>query len=180
MTTTGFNTGIDLSNSIEVVADSVSLIRENGVVNILDLIAVAGVDAYTKAETDAALLLKQDTLNWLTGDSTAKNTISTGEGFLEIAMPIDGGTFEAVAKVNGPNISGEEGQVTFYNKVVMNEALEVSGAIASAGFSVLTTDTAYTKNETSTQSEITNQLNQVFFSRCSSSRKSGQNNYNSL
>jgi hypothetical protein len=42
--------------------------------------------------------------------------------------------------VNGPYITGEEGHATFYNKVIMNDALEVSGAITMGGMSVITTD----------------------------------------
>jgi hypothetical protein len=53
-------------------------------VDIRDLLGTGGgggtVDAYTKAETDSALLLKQNTLNWITGNSNGKNMIRTGDG----------------------------------------------------------------------------------------------------
>jgi hypothetical protein len=42
----------------------------------------------------------------------------------------------------------------------MNEALEVSGGITMGGLSVLTTGTAYTKDESLTQSEVNDMLNQ--------------------
>jgi hypothetical protein len=138
---------INLSNSSDVIANSYSLIEGNDVVDIKDLIAAAGeaIDAYTKAEVDSSLLLKQDSINWITGNSDGKNTISTGEGELSIALPDVNGTFTDVIRIKGPNTTGEEGHATFYNKVIMNEALEVSGAITMGGMSVLTTDTGYTK-----------------------------------
>jgi hypothetical protein len=96
---------------------------------------------------DSSLLLKQDSINWLYGDSSAKNTISTGDGILTIAMPdtVGGDAFTTVIKVNGPYITGEEGHATFYRKVNMNNNLDVSGTINMGGMSVLTTDTSYTK-----------------------------------
>jgi len=110
-------TGLNLSNSSDVIANSYSLIEGNDVVNIKDLIAEAGVDAYTKAETDAALLLKKNTINWITGDSSSINTNSTGEGVLSIALPGVNGTFTDAIRINGPNITGEEGHATFYKNI---------------------------------------------------------------
>jgi hypothetical protein len=155
--------GFQLANSSDVIANSYSLIEGNDVVNIKDLILAAGstIDAYTKAETDAALLLKQNNINWITGDSNGINTISTGEGALSIALPGVNGTFTDAIRIKGPNTIGEEGQATFYNKVIMNEALEVSGGITMGGLSVLTTGTAYTKDETFTQSQTNNLLSQA-------------------
>jgi hypothetical protein len=115
---------------------------------------------YTKAQVDDSLLLKQNTLNWILGNSSGSNTISTGEGVLSIALPGASGTFTDAIRINGPNITGEEGQSTFYQKVIMNEALEVSGGITMGGLSVLTTGTAYTKDETLTQSEVNDMLSQ--------------------
>jgi hypothetical protein len=140
--------GLKLSNSIDVIANSYSLIDGNGVVNIRDLIGTGGggtIDAYTKVEMDNALLLKQNTLNWLTGNSNGKNTISTGDGLFLITMPAANGSYTPAVLINGSGITGKEGQTTFYKKVIMNNALEVSGAITAGGLSVLTTDTGYTK-----------------------------------
>ena len=76
MNTGSGNMGINLSNEINVVANSFSVIQGNEITNLLDLIGstAASVDAYTKAQTDNKLALKQDTVNWLTGDSSGKNS----------------------------------------------------------------------------------------------------------
>ena len=84
----------NLSNSSDVIANSFSVIDDSEIVNILDLIGTGGGgvgtttgDVYTKTQTDDKLALKQNTIYWLTGDSTNKNTISTGEGLFTIAVP---------------------------------------------------------------------------------------------
>ena len=76
------NMGINLSNEIDVVANSFSVIQGNEITNILDLIgtSIGASEVYTRTQTDAKLALKQNTLNWLHGDSDGKNTISTGQG----------------------------------------------------------------------------------------------------
>jgi hypothetical protein len=121
------------------------VIRGNKIVNILDLLTEGGggggtttIDAYTKAETDTALLLKQNTFNWSKGDSSAKNTISTGDGILLITMPGENGSYTPAVLINGPGITDKEGQASFYSKVIMLDALEVSGAITAGGMSVIT------------------------------------------
>jgi hypothetical protein len=144
MRATRFNQGIDLSNIIDIVADSYSLIQGNGIVDIRDLFGTGGggggtVDAYTKAEVDSSLLLKQNTLNWLTGNSNGKNTISTGEGLLSIAVPYDSGAFLNVMTVNGNGYGATAGAIRIITKVKMEDTLEVSGAITSGGLSVITT-----------------------------------------
>jgi hypothetical protein len=67
------------------LTEGFSVIDGGKIVNIKDLIPTSNstpIDAYTKAQVDEALLLRQNTLNWLTGDSNGKNTISTGNGLL--------------------------------------------------------------------------------------------------
>jgi hypothetical protein len=94
---------------------------------------------------DSSLLLKQDTLNWITGNSNGKNMISTGDGLFLITMPAENGGYTPAVLINGSGITGKEGHMTIYNKVIMNNALEVSGAITAGGLTVLTTGTGYTK-----------------------------------
>jgi hypothetical protein len=63
-------TGVQLANSSDVLANSLSLIEGDKIVNLKEVIeTIAGTAAGPP-------------LNWLTGDSTGKNTISTGEGLL--------------------------------------------------------------------------------------------------
>ena len=144
------NMGINLSNEINVIANSFSVIQGNEIKNILDLIGTAtgSVDAYTKTQTDNKLALKQDTVNWLSGDSSNKNTISTGQGLFTIAVPY-GSTDENVMAVNGPNYpEALRGQISMFKKCVMINDLEVQGAISAGGLSVLTTGTGYMKSQT--------------------------------
>jgi hypothetical protein len=84
-------------------------------------------------------------VNWLSGDSTGKNIISTGEGILTISYPDGGGT---TLVINGPNITGKAGQATFYKKVIMLQDLQVDGAITvGGGVNLLTTESGYTKDQ---------------------------------
>jgi hypothetical protein len=117
--------GLQLSNSGDVIANSYSFIEGNEVVNIKDRL-----------------------VNWIGGDSTGKNRISTGEGILTIAMPTGDRTFENIITVNGPNITGQAGVANFRKKVIMWDDLEVQGAISvGEGVSVLTSDSGYTKDQ---------------------------------
>jgi hypothetical protein len=99
--------GVELSNSSDILANSFSLIEGGKIVNIKTIIETVVEATMTPP------------LNWLYGDSTAKNTISTGDGLLTISIPEGEGdtlTFSTVISVNGPYITGEEGHATFYNK----------------------------------------------------------------
>ena len=141
------NDGFNLSNTNDVVANSFSVIQGNEITNLLDLIEAAGesIDAYTKTQTDNKLALKQNTLNWIYGDSSGKNTISTGQGLLSIALPYPT-YFENVMLINGPNYpEALRGQISMFKKCVMLDGLEVQGAITAGGLSVLTTGTGYIK-----------------------------------
>jgi hypothetical protein len=60
-------------------------------------------------------------------------------------MPAENGAYTPAVLINGSGITGKEGHTTIYNKVIMNNALEVSGAITAGGLTVLTTGTGYTK-----------------------------------
>ena len=156
-------TGIHLSNQTNVVANSFSVIQGNEITNLLDLIGAAGesIDAYTKTQTDDKLALKQNTLNWLTGDSTSKNTISTGEGLLSLAVP-RGTFFDKAMVLLGPNYTGTVGQINTYTKCVMSLDLEVQGAIKAGGLSVLTTGTGYTKGLTYSATETNALLDTLY------------------
>jgi hypothetical protein len=112
---------VSLTNSNDLVVNSLSINDGNKIVNIKDRF-----------------------MNWLSGDSTGKNVISTGEGIFTIAMPAGSG---AALVVNGPNITGKVGHATFYSKVSMLEDLQVSWAITRGGLNVITTETGYTKTE---------------------------------
>jgi hypothetical protein len=121
MIATRYNGGIDLSNSTDIVADSISIIEDNKIVNI-----------------------KNRLVNWVSGDSTGKNVISTGDGLLTVSYPDGAGT---ALVINGPLVGDRAGQATFYEKVNMWKELAVDGSITSKGLVVLTTGTGYTRTE---------------------------------
>jgi hypothetical protein len=115
----------------------VSLTKSNGlIVNSLSII-----------DGKKLINIKDGLMNWLSGDSTGKNTISTGEGLLTIATPNDNGSFNNSIIVWGSGNPTKEGHVNFVNKVSMFDNLDVSGVITGGGLNVLTTGTGYTQTE---------------------------------
>jgi hypothetical protein len=141
---------VSLANSYDLVVNRLSIVVGNNIVNVRDLISAGGcstsvdaytkaqmnsslllkqstADAYTRAQVDSSLLLKQNTLSWLTGDSTAKNTNSTGDGILSIASPGANGSLTTAIMVNGPYYTGKVGQVNIYTEVVMLALLKLAG-----------------------------------------------------
>ena len=123
-----FATGVNLSNSNDVVANSLSVIEENRIVNLRELIGEASKP-----------------LNWLEGDSTGKNTISTGQGLLSLATPGSNNTFNDAVLDWGSAYTTKVGEVSFFKKVSMNQNLDVSGTMLVGGLSVLTAGTGYTR-----------------------------------
>ena len=99
----------------------------------MDLTPTSTGDTYTKAHVDGTLPLKQHILNWISGDSNCKNSISTGQGLLTISTPNSNGTLSPAIVVNGPFYTNRKGQVRIYTKVVMLDDLDVSGAITKGG-----------------------------------------------
>jgi hypothetical protein len=60
--------GVNLSNSMEILANSYSVIEGNRIVNVRDLMpggsqTATPIDAYTKLQTDAFLVNKSDKAN---------------------------------------------------------------------------------------------------------------------
>ena len=64
-----------------------------------------------------------------------------------IATPKYNGYFNDAIVINGPYYPNKIGYVNIYTKVIMSDALEVSGAITTGGLSALTTGTGYTKTQ---------------------------------
>ena len=100
-------------------------------------------------------------LNWLSGDSTGKNTVSTGQRLLSLAAPNDSDTFNDAVVIWGSTYTGKVGEVTFFNKVTMNQNLDVSGAMTVGGLSALTTGTGYAQTETYSETQVNNMFNQA-------------------
>ena len=102
-----------LTNSNDLVVNSLSIIDGNKLVNI-----------------------KDGLMNWLSGDSNGKNTLSTGKGLLTIATPNANGSFNNSIIVWGSGNPLKVGQVNFVNTVSMFDNLDVSGVITRGGLSV--------------------------------------------
>ena len=135
---------MNLSNSNDVVANSLSVIEENRIVHLRELIGEASKP-----------------LNWLSGDSMGKNTISTGQRLLSLATPGNNNTFNDDVVIWGSAYTAKVGEVSFFKKVSMNQNLDVSWTMLVGGLSVLTTGTGYTKTQTLTEDEVTELMNQT-------------------
>jgi hypothetical protein len=103
---------------------------------------------YTTTQVDGFLAAKQPSLNWLTGDSTRKNIVSTGQGRLTISTPNRDGTLTDAINIKGPFDGASSGQVNIYTKCSMALDLAFSGTIYGAGgAAVQTTLTGYTQTQ---------------------------------
>ena len=142
--TENFAARVNLSNSNDVVANSLSIIEETRIVNLRELIGEASKP-----------------LNWLSGDSTGKNTISTGQGLLSLATPGNNDTFDNAVVIWGSAYTTKVGEVSFFKKVSMNQNLDVSGAMTVGGLPALTTGTGYAQTETYSETQVNNMFNQA-------------------
>jgi hypothetical protein len=67
------------------------------------------VNSLSNIDGNKLINIKDGLMNWLSGDSTGKNTISTGEGLLTIATPNDNGSFNNSIIVLGSGNPTKEG-----------------------------------------------------------------------
>ena len=106
---------------------------------------------YTQTQMNTSLAAKQDTLNWIVGDSTS-NMISTGTGRLSIRVPsTDGLTSTEYMAIRGTSAGVSVGEVSFYANVNCWTDLIVTGTIWGAGGArVLTAITGYMQTQMDT------------------------------
>jgi hypothetical protein len=67
------------------------------------------VNSLSNIDGNKLINIKDGLMNWLSGDSTGKNTISTGEGLLTTATPNDNGSFNNSIIVLGSGNPTKEG-----------------------------------------------------------------------
>ena len=115
---------VSLTHSNDLVVNSLSIIDGIKLVNI-----------------------KDGLMNWLSGDSKGKSSISTGEGLLTIDTPNANGSVNNVMVIWGSGNPAKAGQARFFKNVSMLKNLDVSGTIMGGGLNVLTTGTGYTQKK---------------------------------